>query len=282
MREVSWKRFGYHVVYDVDMYDAINFASNNGFGYIVPDLMIPRFFPERFNQSERRRIREFAASKGVSVAFHGPSDYLNIGSLYPEVRRAVLDRVKLCMDFARDVGAERLTIHVEPPFDFVFAGRKGTFLKDHWSLYKNTLKESLVEIAEYSKGQVLVCIENNQLSRMAMEVLEEVLPTETLFLTWDIPKSHTNAGKPVVEIEDFFMRHLDRVRECHFHDQKPRRHSHDILGVGKIDFSRYLKLLVSKDVHFTLEIRPREKALESLKTLEGLLLQLGWKISSSV
>ena len=280
MKEISWKRFGYHVVYDVDMYDAINFASSNSFGYIVPDLMIPRFSPERFSQSERRRIREFAASKGVSISFHGPSDYLNIGSLYPEVRRAVLDRMKLCIDFACDVEAERLTTHIEPPFDFVFAGRKGTFLKDHWALYKNTLKESLTEIAEYSKGKVLVCIENNQLSRMAMEVLDEVSPTRNLFLTWDIPKSYTNAGKPIVQMEDFFTRHLEKVKECHLHDQKPRKYSHDTLGVGKIDFSRYLKLLAPKDVYFTLEIRPREKALESLKTVEDMLLHLGWKFSS--
>ena len=75
MMEISWKRFGYHVVYDIDIYDAINFASRHGFGYIVPDLMIPRFFPELFSRSERRRIREVAASKNVSISFHGPSDY---------------------------------------------------------------------------------------------------------------------------------------------------------------------------------------------------------------
>lgn len=281
MKEISWKRFGYHVVYDVDIYDAISFANRHGFGYIVPDLMIPRFFPERFNKSERRSIREFALSKGVSISFHGPSDYLNLGTLYPEVRRAVLDRMKLCVDFACDVGAERLTTHIEPPFDFVFAGKKGTFLKDHWALYRNTLKESLVEISEYSKGRVLICVENNQLSRMAMEVLEDVLPTETLFLTWDIPKSHTSAGKPILQIEDFFMHHLDKVRECHLHDQRRGRHSHDMLGVGEIDFSPYLKLFAPEDVYFTLEIRPREKALESLRILKGMLLQLGWKISSS-
>jgi len=279
MQEISWKRFGYHVVYDVDIYDAINFANTHGFGYIVPDLMIPRFFPERFNKPERRRIREFALSEGVSISFHGPSDYLNLGTLYPEVRRAVLDRMRLCIDFACDVGAERLTIHIEPPFDFVLAGKKGTFLQDHWALYKNTLKESLVEITEYSKGRVLVCVENNQLCKMSMEVLEDVLPAENLFLTWDIPKSHTHTGKRIVQIEDFFMRHLDKVRECHLHDQRPRKHSHDMLGVGKIDFSRYLKLLAPKDVFFTIEIRPREKALESLKILEGMLLQLGWKRS---
>ena len=278
---MSWKRFGYHVVYDVDIYNAINFASRHGLGYIVPDLMIPRIFPERFSQSERRRIREAAASRNVSISFHGPSDYLNLGTIYPEVRKAVLNRMKLCLDFARDVGAERLTIHINPPFDFVFAGRKGTYLKDHWTIYKDALKQSLLELAEHSQGEISVCVENDRLSRMAMEVLEELLPTEKLFLTWDIPKSHTINGEPIVDVENFFMHHLKRVKECHLHDQKPGKPSHDILGGGKIDFSHYLRMLLSQDVCFTLEVRPREDALKSLKILKDMLGNLGWRISGS-
>ena len=281
MRELSWKRFGYHVVYDIDIYDAIDFASAHGFGYVVPDLMIPRFFPERFSRQERTRIREFAASKSVSISFHGPSDYLNLGSLYPEVGKAVLDRMKLCLDFARDVGAKRFTIHINAPFDFVFAGRKGTYLKDHWAMYKDALKQSLLELAGHSGGDVLVCVENDRLSRMATEVLEELLPMGKLFLTWDIPKSHTDTGEPIVEVENFLMRHLEKVRECHLHGQKPGKYSHDIIGVGKIDFSRYLKILVPQDVHFTLEIRPRENALKSLKILKEMLWNLGWKVYAS-
>lgn len=279
MKEISWKRFGYHVVYDVDISDAINFAVHHGFGYVVPDLMVPRYFPERFSRLERMDIRDFAVSKGVSISFHGPSDYLNLGTIYPEVRRAVLERMKLCLDFARDAGAERFTVHIDPPFDFVFAGRKGTYLKDHWLLYKNAIKESLVQLVEYSRGKVLIRVENDRLSEIAMEVLEELLPKANLFLCWDIPKSHTDTGRSIPEIEDFFKRHLDKVRECHLHDQKPKAHSHDALGVGKIDFPRYLKLLVPKNVHFTLEIRPREDAFKSLKKLENMLENLGWKIS---
>lgn len=280
MREISRKRFGYHVVYDVDIYDAIEFASKHGFGYIVPDLMIPRFFPERFSQPERQRIREFAESKGVSMSFHGPSDYLNLGTLYPEVRRAVLRRMKLCLDFAHNVGAERFTIHIDSPFDFVFAGRKGTYLRDHWGLYKNALKQSLLELAEHTHGEILVCVENDRLGEIAMEVLEELLSTKKLFLTWDIPKSHTDEGKPIVKIQEFLIRHLKDVRECHLHDQKPGKYSHDILGVGKINFSKYLKILLPQGVYFTLEIRPREDALKSLKILKYMLENLGCKISA--
>ena len=48
-------------------------------------------------------------------------------------------------------------------------------------MYKDALKQSLLELAEHSRRDVLVCVENDQLSRMAMEVLEELLPTENSF-----------------------------------------------------------------------------------------------------
>jgi sugar phosphate isomerase/epimerase len=280
MKDISQERFGYHVVYDADICDAINFALQHGFGYIVPDLMIPRFFPDHFSKSERHRIRDFANSKGVSISFHGPSDYVNLGTLYPEVRRAVLDRMKLCLDFARDVEAERFTIHIDPPYDFVLAGRKGTYLRDHWAMYKDTARESLVQLVEYSNEEVLICVENDRFTEISMELLEELLPTTNLFLSWDIPKSHTDSGKPVPQIEDFLLRHLGKVRECHLHDQKLGKPSHDILGVGKIDFPRYLKLLLPKNVHFTLEIRPRRDALKSLKILNNMCQSIGYQIST--
>lgn len=40
--EISYKRFGYHVVYDADLYDAINWASKNRFGYIVGSYWFPK------------------------------------------------------------------------------------------------------------------------------------------------------------------------------------------------------------------------------------------------
>jgi len=279
--EIPRRRFGYHVVYDIDICDAIDFASRNGFGYIVPDMMIPRFFPERFSQPERRRIREAARSSNVSISFHAPSDYLNIGTLYPEVKRAVVSRMKLCMDFADDLEAQRFTVHIEPPFDFVLAGREGTFLKDHWNTYKNSIKEGILELIDNAPKNLQVCVENDRLSKIVIETLEETLPDRRLFLTWDIPKSHASNGKPMNEIEDLFMRHLDRIVECHVHDQKPGKPSHDAVGAGMINFQRYLRILLPKDVFFTIEVRPREAALKSLLTLGKMMHEFGYRISPS-
>lgn len=48
-------RVWYHVVYDRDLLDALEYAHRHGFDYIVPDLTIPKFWPERVDASHRRR-----------------------------------------------------------------------------------------------------------------------------------------------------------------------------------------------------------------------------------
>jgi len=264
------ERFGYHVVYDRDLYDAVDFAAEHGFGYIVPDLMIPRFFPENIGRRDRRRIKEYAEFRGISMSFHGPSDNLNLVAPYPEVRRAVLRRMTLSLRLAQDLGAERFTIHPTAPLNFASGGEKGTYLQDHWHVYKAALQESIKGILDAADG-IQVCVENSPLDELAEEVLEELLPEENLFLTWDILKSlHPTHGAPLERVEGFFLRHLSRVRECHLYDMRPGGYGHDQLGAGSLDYGRYLKLLAPYDVHFTLEIRPRENAYKSLLKIKDL------------
>ena len=266
------ERFGYHVVYDPDLLDAIDFAAEHGFGYIVPDLMVPRFFPENLDREERLRIREYAESRDISISLHAPSDNLNLVAPYPEIRRAVLHRMALSLQLAKDLGAERFTIHPTAPPNFASGGAKGSYLRAHWEVYKGALRESLKGVLEAAGGVVQVCVENSPLDELTEEVLEELLEEEEgLFLTWDVLKSLDPAhGSPPERVEAFFHRHLDRVRECHLHDRRPGGYGHDLLGVSDIDFSRYLKLLAPHDVHFTLEIRPRENAYRSLLYIRSL------------
>jgi sugar phosphate isomerase/epimerase len=264
------ERFGYHVVYDRDLLDAVDYAADHGFGYIVPDLMIPRFFPENLDRQERRRIRQYAESRDVSLSFHAPSDNLNLVAPYPEVQRAVLKRMRLSLRLAQDLGAERFTVHSTAPLNFASDGKKGTYLQDHWQVYKTALSESLKGILE-SAGRVQVCVENAPLDELTEEVLEDLLNEENLFLTWDVPKSLDPAhGSPPERVEAFLLHHLNRIRECHLYDRRPGGYGHDQLGAGSLDYGRYLKLLAPHDVHFTLEIRPRENAYTSLLKIKEL------------
>ncbi len=273
--EFPKERFGYHVVYDRDLYDAVDFACGQNFGYIVPDLMIPRFWPENIQPSERRKIRRYAAGHGVSISFHGPSDSLNLAAPYPEVRSGVLQRMSLCLELARDLEAERFTIHPSQPPNFASDGKPGTFLEDHRDIYVDALKSSMREIAAVGEG-VQVCVENEPLTPFVESVLEDLMAEEdNLFLTLDVPKAHDpSKGAPLERVEGFYMRHIDRVREAHLHDKRPGGMFHDVLGSGVVDVGRYLRMLAPHDVHFTLEIRPRENAHRSLLFLEKFWREL--------
>ncbi|UCH57924.1 MAG: sugar phosphate isomerase/epimerase [Candidatus Bathyarchaeota archaeon] len=264
------ERFGYHVVYDRDIYDAIDFASEHGFGYIVPDLMIPRFWPESIEPSERGRIRRHAEDRGVSISFHGPSDRLNLAAPYPEVRQGILQRMKCCLKLARALEAERFTIHPSQPLNFASNGKPGTYLKDHWGLYVNALSEGIRGVIAEAEG-VQVCVENEPLTPFVEEVLEGLMEEEDLFLTLDVPKvSNQSKGAPIERVEAFYHRNIDRVREVHLHDRRPGGTYHDILGQGEVDVEKCLRMFAPHDVHFTLEIRPRENAHRSLQYIREI------------
>ena len=273
--EFPWERFGYHVVYDRDLYDAIDFASTHRFGFIVPDLMIPRFWPERYGPSERRRVRRFAEDHDVSISFHAPSDNLNLAAPYPEVRSGILRRMGSCLELARDLEAERFTIHPSQPPDFASGGQPGHYLEDHHGVYAESLANGLRGIVEMAEG-VQVCVENDPLTPFVEGILEGLLEEGfDLFLTLDVPKAEDpRKGEPVERVEAFYMRNSDRVREAHLHDRRPGGRYHDILGQGDVNFKRYLELLAPLDVHFNLEIRPREEAYRSLLWLKALWEEL--------
>ncbi len=265
------ERFGYHVVYDRDICDAIDFASDHGFGYIVPDLMIPRFWPESIGPSERSGIRRHADDRGVSISFHAPSDNLNLAAPYPEVRQGILRRMSACLELARDLEAERFTIHPSQPLNFASGGKPGTYLRDHWDLYADALSKGIRGVVAEAEG-TQICVENEPLTPFVEEVLEGLLDEEKgLYLTLDAPKAgDENKGAPVERVEAFYQRNIDRVREVHLHDRRPGGTYHDILGQGDVNVEKYIRMFEPYDVHFTLEIRPRENAHESLQLVERL------------
>jgi sugar phosphate isomerase/epimerase len=62
--------------------------------------------------------------------------------------------------------------------------------------------------------------------------------------------------------------HLHDIRQ----DEKGNKRSHRVIGSGDIDFTYYLDRLAEADVFdYCIEVRPREKARESLQALKKLL-----------
>ena len=262
-------------MYDKDIIDATDFAAAHGFGFIVPDLMIPRFWPERFSLEERRKIRRHLVDRGVSISFHAPSDNIHLGVAYPEVREAIHIRMKLCLDLCQDLEAERFTVHPTQPNNFSSNGKTGEYLKSEEAMYRAALKESLRYLSDHSSS-VEVCVENEPLTPFIENVLGECFDEELrLFLTLDAPKALDGSRGDPKLVAAFYDKYKTRIREIHLHDRRPGGHYHDVLGGGQVDLSKVLETYASLPVAFNLEIRPREAAARCLSQVREEWGRLG-------
>ena len=74
-------------------------------------------------------------------------------------------------------------------------------------------------------------------------------------------------------MEKYFWDNLSHIKQVHLHDYRsepPRQHR--VIGTGFIDFMDFLPQLSEADVvDYCIEVRPREKVLESLTALRDLL-----------
>lgn len=253
--------------YEENIYDSIDYAAENGFEAVELNVNMPIFFPEKFSAEERKKIKEYKESKNVRVTLHGPED-ITLLQLQASIRDASIARIKEVIDFGNDIGAECLTIHVGPAVCFTLTDRKAFLDELFQSDYKQVLVDSLKELADYSIEKMILCVENSGRfpEVFVQQVLDELLYTENLFLTWDIGHSYENKYNEV----EFFERNINKIKVSHVHDHNGKS-DHQIIGDGNVDFKKHLDLMKNKDIIFILEVRPRANATISLGKLKEIL-----------
>lgn len=260
-------RLGYAATLgEENIFTVIDFAKGKGFSAIEINLNVPAFFPEKYNQQERQKIKKKIEEEGIILSFHAPED-IPLYHLHPSVRKAGLERLKECIDFAKEIGGQKITFHPGESVCFTQTDKKIYLLDVYSKYFAKILKESLIELRDYAMDEIKVCIENvGNFNGLIKGVLQELLPAGGLYLTWDIGHSY---GKQ--EDIDFFIKNLNYIRNCHIHDHNGRQ-DHQVIGEGKIDFIKYFQLLGDIDTSFILEVRPVEKALLSREKLKELVV----------
>ena len=266
-------RVGYHAVYEKSIREAIDLAIEHGFSSVQIETAMPQFFPERCDPQTRREIGDYAEDGNVTLKVHAPGEDFSLQTLHSSVQRAVLERLKEVIDFACDLGAKMVTVHSGIVPVFTVPAKGGVPINVQYpALCAQRLKTALAELADYSEGRILLCVENSPLSATLMNLLPEMLEDGKLSLAWDLAKMYKADRTVDAEVESFFMEHLGKVRECHLHD-RTRKHGHQIIGEGFVDFKRYLSLLSDYDVEYTIEVRPIENAVKSLEALRKIIGQ---------
>jgi len=264
-------KVGFHSVYEKNVRQAIDLASRHSFSSVQIETAMPQFFPERYDCAAREEIIRHAEDKSVTLKVHAPGEDFSLQTLHSAIQRAVLERLKEVIDFACDLDAKLVTVHSGVVPVFTVPGKGGVPVDLLYpGLCSQRLKTALLELADCCEGRIPLCVENSPLSANLLKILPDMLEDGKAFLAWDLAKMYRADGSPDGEVEGFFLKYLDKVRECHLHDRN-REHGHMIIGEGFVDFKRYLSLLSNHDVEYTIEVRPMENALESLEALRKIL-----------
>ncbi|MBM7870894.1 sugar phosphate isomerase/epimerase [Clostridium pascui] len=248
------------------IYDIIDFAISSGFNAVELNMNVPMFFPENYSKEDRLNIKNYTSHKGIVLTLHAPED-ISLLQLQEDIREAVINRFKTIIQFGIDIGAKNLTLHVGPSVCFTLTDRKSYMEESYENEYKNILKTNLKKIVDFAGNKIKICVENSGRfpKKVVQETVQELLDSDNLYLTWDIGHSLENK---YAEIE-FFVKNIDKIHTCHIHDNNGKS-DHQIPGTGLIDFKWHFNLMKDKPIIYIIEVRPREKAAQSLIALQEL------------
>jgi sugar phosphate isomerase/epimerase len=266
------RRLGLQILFDFhDAIDAISFAGESGFRALELNIGNVRFARQLSVARERRRIRSTAQDQGITLALHaldGPSLFIPS----ERVRRCAVKELSLVLDWAADIGAANVVMHLGFDMNFGVNGGNRYTHEEFGAYFKTALGEALGALKEHAHGRARLCIENVGGFRyaVALPVVERLLGGN-LGLCLDV--GHTNvtpAAKRRHELA-FFRRHIRHIHHSHIHDNSGVRDEHLALGRGRIDFVPFFRLLLRTDALLVLEVRPKEAALESRDYFEAVV-----------
>lgn len=260
-------KLGYQALFDFeDAFEAVEFGIEQGFKCVEINQTSPAFFPEKYSAKQRQILKNYL----FPILIHAPES-LSLFNLHKNVLAEILGRYYEIVDFAKEIEAKGVTLHLGATFTISIDG-KAIWIHDILTQeYKDVLRDALEKLKKYAKGKVKLCIENTSGFRypFSQQVVKELLTDKQFWLTWDI--GHTNRLKDKSIDESFFTEFINQVNTVHIHDNHGEEDEHIVPGLGKIDFEHYFKILKPIKPYLILEVRPREKAIEALKYITPIL-----------
>lgn len=295
------EKLGFQALFDFEnAFHAVEFAIEKGFKCVELNQTAPAFFPEKYSQVERQRLKNYL----FPILIHAPEG-LTLFNLHKKAMDGTLERIYEVIEFATDIGAKAITLHLGSTFT-ISVGNKMVWA--HYVMaqqYTDALRRALLKIIEYTyrRSRVLkdegcalplICIENTAGFRYEIShpILADLLSHTNLCLTWDIGHTHilklkgsdrslnlhkhnANTHPPPFYTtgnneEEFLLKFINKIKVVHLHDNRGEWDEHNIPGTGTVDFKHYFKLLDPIAPYYVIEVRPFQRALKSLEAIKKL------------
>uniref|UniRef100_A0A7C3YLK1 Sugar phosphate isomerase/epimerase n=1 Tax=Geoglobus ahangari TaxID=113653 RepID=A0A7C3YLK1_9EURY len=251
---------GFQPDIDQDIFQAFEFAKRNDFDHIELLMDHPFYHYKILNAKE---VAELSMSYDVEIILHASATQTNFLAISPELRMASYRELTNTIKFAEKCEAKLITFHIGWNPGFITA--RGFVFREEW--YDKHNENVLInEMIPYLKkyGEILSLENTINITRGIKRGIEEILRETEVNLTFDI--GHYN----VKENHEIFLKHFDRVKNIHLHDNRGEFDEHLSLGEGSIDFS-----IIPKDYrgYLTIEVRDRDGILRSKEFIKNYIYE---------
>lgn len=270
--EIS-KKISFHAVYDNSILEALKYAQKNGFSGIQIAVETPHLSFERQSDSLCSEIKRVCKKHKLYISLHGPDAITSLFSINEHIKKGIFAYYRDLFRFAEKIGSKLITIHLGNITKFPTDNDPLSVIPDEDAIiYKKTLKNNLETLLKLANNKFVICIENYRLEPLVFEVLQPYLKQQKIWLCWDLAKTYKTSLQKDEKIESFFLKNVKSIKQVHLHDIDSFGKSHKVIGSGLIDFEYFLmKLKISEVMDFCVEVRPRDKAYDSLLNLKRLI-----------
>lgn len=269
-----FEHISYHAVYDESIIKALEFAAKNGFSGIQVAVESPHLTFENLSTKEKTEIRQKSKELGIRISLHGPDDVTSLLQNNPHIRKGIHSYYAELFAFAEEIEAILVTIHIGYPVMYkTDTIPTSSYPEIDIQFYTKVLEENIDSVLDSANKRVYICVENYFLEDFILQVLEKYLYEGKLGLCWDIAKTYNRDGSINEQLQKYLYENRYYIKQVHLHDMNSTGSSHRTIGTGIIDFRFHLEQISGVDIlDYCIEVRPGEKAVESLNNLRKILL----------
>ncbi len=236
--------------------EAFEFAKEHGFDHVEILMDHPLYSLENLSPTE---VLEFKECYELEVLIHAPATSTNFLSISDVMRKASYEEMCRVMRFADKCDAKLITFHIGWNPGFITA-RGFVFPKELYS--DHNYRVLTVEMYEFLKSvdAEILALENTiPLDERLSSAVEFLIENTDLSLTFDVGHYFCKGG------HEIFLKHFDRVKNVHLHDNDLRYDLHLALGEGKVNLN-----VIPHDYrgYMTIECRDVNAILKSKEYLE--------------
>lgn len=210
-----------------------------------------------------KKLKEIANSYDLDFVVHAPWAGINIATISPVLRRAVLKRLRQSLILSGQLGCRLWLFH--PGFR---SGLNRFYPQKDWQLNLDSVK-NLLKLAK--QEEVTIAIENMPEPFPAlMKSVDDFhrfyhdLNTE-IDMVLDV--AHANLNNQII---DFIEQFSEKIIHMHLSDNQGARDQHLGIGHGKLDWKRFAKAVKKSQYDKLLMIESTDHPQESIHFLNNL------------